>query len=139
MQHARRKRFGRRIGRSEAEHVGVADRLGAHAGAHRIADHAADARVRTTVRLQSRRMVVRFDFETDVILFVEANYAGVVRKNADAPILVAGILTDLLCGGENGFLQHVLEGALAIFVAIANPPGQCFVAAMFAPRLGDRF
>ena len=63
MQHARRQTFGRRVGRGEAKDVRVANRPGAQAGAERIADHAAEAGVGAAVRLDGRRMVVRFDLE----------------------------------------------------------------------------
>ena len=139
MEHARRQIFDRRVGRRETEDVGVANRLGAHAGAHRIADHTADARVGPAVRLQGRRMVVRLDLEHDVVLIVEADHAGVVRKHADAPVPVAGLPANLLRGRENRLLEHVLESLFAVFVAIVDSPGQRFMAAMLAPRLGDRF
>ena len=44
----------------------------------------------------------------------------------------------LLRRREDRFLQHVREGTFASFIAIANAAGQSLVAAMFAPRLGDR-
>ena len=66
MQHARRQRLRRRVRRSEAKDVGVADRLGAEAGAQRIADHAAQAGVGAAVGFDGRRMIVRFHLEADV-------------------------------------------------------------------------
>ena len=55
------------------------------------------------------------------------------------------MLADLLRGGENRLLQHVLElllfdlAILGVAQFVANPPGERFVAAMLAPGLGDGF
>ena len=86
MQHARRQRLGQRVGRREAKYIGVADRLGAQAGAQGIADDAAQPGVGAAVGLNGRRMIVRFDFEANVILIVEFDNSGIVLENADAPI-----------------------------------------------------
>ena len=139
MQHAGRERFGGRIGRGEAEDVGVADGLGAHAGAHRVADHAADARVGPAVGFEGRGVVVGFDLEDDVILIVEADDARVVGEDAYAPIVLAQLLADFLGGGEDRLAEHVVEVALAVGVAIVDAAGERFVAAMLAPGLGDGF
>ena len=68
VQHARRQRLRRRVRRREAEHIGVADRLRSQAGAERIADDAAQAGVGAAVRLDRRRVIVRFHLEADVIV-----------------------------------------------------------------------
>ena len=101
----------RRVGRGEAEDVGIADRLGAHAGAHRVADHAADARVGPAVGLQGRGVIVRLDLEDHVVLVVEADHAGVVAEDAHAPVVGPRSSADLLRGGEDRLAEHVLEAA----------------------------
>ena len=88
MEHAAGKRVSRRVrGRGEAKYIGVANRLGAQAGAEQIADHAADPRVRPAIGFQGRGMVVRLDFEGDIPIAVEAHDARVVLEHADAPIV----------------------------------------------------
>ncbi len=84
-------------------------------------------------------MIVRFDFEADVVLIVESDDAGIVFEHAHAPVGRAQIATDLLRGGENGLLQHVLKMPLPMRVAVGNPAGQGFMAAMLAPGLRDGF
>ena len=111
MEHAGGDLVQRRVGRGEAEDVGIADRLGAHAGAHRVADHAADARVGPAVRFQGRGVIVRLDLEDHVVLVVEADDAGVVAEDAHAPVVGAQILADLLRGGEDRLPEHVLEAS----------------------------
>ncbi len=139
MQYAGRKLVEWRVGRSEAENVGVGDRLGAHSGTHRVADHAADARVGAAVRLQGRRMVVRLHLEDHVVAVVEADDSGVVLEDAYAPVVLARRLAYLHRGVEDRLAEHILEGSFAVRVAVADPPGQRLVAAMLAPGLGDRF
>ena len=137
MEHAGRYLVQWRVGRGEAEDVRIADRLGAHAGAHRVADHAADARIGPAVGLQGRRVIVRFHLENHVVLVVEPDHARVVAEDAYAPIVETQLFADFLRGGENRLLEHVLEAALARSVAVADPPRQRLVAAMLAPGLGD--
>ena len=139
MQHARRQLVDRRVGRGEAEHVGAAHRLGAQAGAHDVANHAAEARVGAAVGLEGRGVVVRLDLERDVELVVEPHDAGVVLEDADAPVVVAPAAAQLLRGGEDRLLEHVLELPLAALVAVGDPAGERLVAAVLAPGLGDRF
>ena len=88
MEHAGRQRVGRHVGRGDAEDVGVADRLGAQAGAQRVADHAAEARVRAAVGVDGRGVVVGLDLEADVELVVEPDDARVVGEDADEPVEV---------------------------------------------------
>ena len=135
MQHARRQRFRRRVGRGEAEDVGVADRLGAQAGAERIADDAAEAGVGAAVGLDGRGMVVRFDLEADVKLVVETHDAGVVLEDADAPVVGAEPAADLLRGAEDRFLEQIVDApAVEIDLALER-----LVRAVFRPGLGQRF
>ncbi len=138
------QRAGRQFGvrsfrRREAEDVGVADGAGAQPGSQRIADHTADARVRTAVRFQGRRVIVRLDLEADALLFVERHNAGVVLEHADAPVVVTQPFADLDGGCEDRLPQHVLEVPLPLAVAIPNPAGQRLVRTVLAPGLRQRF
>ncbi len=139
MEHSGRQSVGRLIGRRETKHVGVADRLGAHAGAQGIANHATDASVRAAIGLEGRGMIVRFNFKADVVTIVEANHSGVVFEHAHAPITLAQLAANLLRGGKDGFFEHILKLPLATIIAISDPPGECLVAAMFAPGLRHGF
>ncbi len=141
MEDSRRQRVGGHIGRREAEHIRVADRLCAEPRPHDVADHAADARIRAAIGLERRGMIVRFDLEGEVELVVEPHDASIVLEHAHAPVAAARgspILAQLLRRREDRLLEHVLELPLAPFVAIRNPPSERLVAAMFAPRLSDR-
>ena len=125
--------------RREAENIGVADRFRAEAGAHRVADDAADSGVGAAVRLERARVVVRFDFEADVVFVVELDDARVVGENADAEVVGAEVFADFDGRAEDRFLQHILEEDFAFRAAVRNPPGERFMAAVFAPSLRDRF
>src|SRR5262249_40965128 len=109
MQHAGRQRLRRRVGWGEAEDVRVADRLRAEPGSERVADDAADPRVRAAVRFNRRGMVVRLDLETDVKAVVEAHDAGVVLEDADAPVVAAEPAANLLGGAEDGLPEQVVD------------------------------
>ena len=54
------------VGRGHAEDIRVADRLGPEARPERIADDAAQPRIRPAVGIDGRRVVVRLDLEADV-------------------------------------------------------------------------
>ena len=139
MHHARRKILVRRVGRSKTKHVRITNRLSPQARPQRIANHPADTRVGSTVRLQGRRAVMGFDFESHVMVAFEANDAGVVLEHAHAPIVFAQVLTDLHRGCKDGFLQHVFVLASPIFIGVGNSAGKRLVATVFGPRLSNRF
>ena len=80
VEHAGGKLLGGQVGRRDAEDVGVADRLGAQAGAQRVADHAAEAGVGAAVGVDRRGVVVRLDLEADVVLVVEPDDARRCRR-----------------------------------------------------------
>ena len=89
MKHAGGHVLWRQIGRRHAEDVGVADRLGPQAGPERVADHAAQSRVGAAVGIDGRGMVVRLDLETDVVLVVEPDDAGIIAEDAHQPVAAA--------------------------------------------------
>ena len=84
-------------------------------------------------------MVVRLDLKDDVLIVEKADHARVILKDAHAPIVSAKLPADFDRGGEYRLFEHVLERALAAFIAVANATGQRFMAAMLAPSLGDCF
>ncbi len=86
MDDARRHGIRIQIRRSHAEHVGIADRLGAQAGAERIANHPAKTRIRTAVRVDRRGVVVGFDLETNVKMIIEPDDSGIITENTHQPI-----------------------------------------------------
>ena len=69
----------------DAEDVGVGDGAGGQAGAHDVADAPADAGGRAAVGLNGGGVVVGFDFDADGVGVVEADDAGVVFEDGDAP------------------------------------------------------
>ena len=139
VKNALRKIFERNFRRSEAENVRVGDRLGAHSCPHRVTDDAADPRVGAAVGLQRGRVIVRFHLEADVVLVVERHDARIILEDAHAPVFFAEVFADLLCRGENRFLQHILEDDLLLAVPVRNAAGQGFVGAVLAPGLRDGF
>ncbi len=139
VQHSWRQAGRIGIWRGKAKDVGIAERLGAQAGAHGIADHATDARIGTAIGFDSARMIVRFDFEHHVVFVIEFDDARIVRKHFDAPIFFAQSLANGLRGLKDGFLEHVLEVSRAILVGVGDAASQRLVATVFAPGLGDRF
>jgi hypothetical protein len=137
MQDARRQRLARHVRRGEAKHVCRGNRLRAEAGPENIANDAADARIRPAVRLEGRGVIVRFNFEGQVVLFVEPHDPGVVAEHAHAPIVVAKLMPDRVRGRKDRLLEHVFEPPFAGLVAIGDAAGERFVATVFAPGLGD--
>ena len=81
MQCPRRKLSERIIRTRETEDIRVRHRLGREPRAQDIADHAADPGVSAAERLQGRRVVMRLDLETDVILVIELDDPGIVMKD----------------------------------------------------------
>src|SRR5262249_47534768 len=57
VQHAGGQRLRRHIGRGKAEDIGVANWLGAQTGAEYIANYAAEAGIRSAIRLDGGRMI----------------------------------------------------------------------------------
>ena len=103
--------------------------LRGEAGAEDVADDAADAGSRAAVRLDRARVVVRLHLEADVVFLVEADDAGVVLENRDAPLLV-----ELLRGGEDGLLEQVVVALLAE----AHGARERLVLAVLRPGLRER-
>ncbi len=94
-------------------------------------------------------MIVRFHLERDMVLVVEANDAGMVFKHTCAPIFLAVLpprITNFARRVKNRLREHVfkevLNDAAAVCIhrpTVRDPPSQRFVAAVFAPGLGQRF
>jgi hypothetical protein len=80
-------------------------------------------------------VVVGLHLEADVVPVVEADHAGVIFKDAHAPVVRAEPAADLLGRPENGLSQEVVEKP-AVEVDL---PLQSFVGAVLRPGLGDRF
>ena len=82
---------------------------------------------------------MRLDLECDVVFVVELHHARIVAKHADAPVVVRQFFANPLRGRENRFFEQVIEVPCAVFIGVSDPPRERLVAAMFAPRLRDRF
>ena len=128
MEDAGRDGVERRVGGSDAEDIGVGDRLGAEAGPHRVADHAADAGVGPAVGVDGRGVVVRLDLEADVDIVVEADDAGVVLEDRDEP---GGV--EHRGRREDRPLQEVVDD---LPLKLDAPPER-LVRAVLAPGLGE--
>ncbi len=63
---------------------------------------------------------MRLHLEADVVLVVEANHAGVVLEDADAPVVGAEPAANLLRGAENGLLQQIVDAAAAPHPALSQ-------------------
>src|ERR1019366_8301636 len=98
-----------------------------------IADDAAKTGVGAAVGFNGRRVVVRLDLEADVEVVVELDDAGIVLKDADAPVVGPKPLADFLRGAEDSLLQKIVV-ALAVAVDDAL---ERLVRAVFRPRLRD--
>ena len=127
------------VGRGKAKHVGIADRFGAEPGSQSVSNHAADSGVRTTIRFQSGRAIMSFDFKGQIEIVVVTDDSRVVFENTHAPIVVAKLGADRLRGGKDRFFEHVLVAARSVFVGVRDATCEGFVTAVFAPSLRDRF
>ena len=122
VQHPRRNLIGWGFGRSKAKHIGVANGLRTEARSQRIPNHATDTRIRTTVRLNGRRSIMRLDLKSDVVVIGEANNTSVVLKHTDAPVFVSQVFSNLLGCRKDRFFEHVFKVERCLFVAIGDPP-----------------
>ena len=130
---------GRRgVGRGDAEHVEVGDRLGAEAGAEHVADHAAEAGRRAAVGLDRRGMVVGLDLHADVVVAVEPHHARVVLEHAHTPVARTERVADRLRGGEHRLLEEVVVAGRPGGADVIDAAGERLVAAVLAPGLRDR-
>ena len=125
---------GKRVGRSRSGgatqktsvlQIGLAPRP----GAERVADHAAEARVRAAVGVDRRGVVVRLDLEADVVLVVEPDDAGVVAEDAHQPVAV-----QLARRLEDRLLEQVVDRPPSKL----DPALKRLVRAVLAPGLGQR-
>ena len=119
----------RQIGRAEAEHVCVEDRLRTESCAERISDDAAYAGARAAVGLDGRGVVVGLDLETDVVPVVELDDPRVVLKYGHTPGSV-----QLLRDPEDGASQQVLDD---LPIELDAAPER-LVHTVFRPRLRER-
>ena len=83
-----RRQFGeRRVRPGEAKDIRIAHRLGAESRSEDVPDNPADPGIRAAERLQGGRVVVGFDFETQMGIFVELDDPGVIVEYRYAPRL----------------------------------------------------
>ena len=82
-------------------------------------------------------MIVRLDLEDHVVLVVEADDAGVVLEDADAPVASPGGAR-IFCVAAKIVSLSMFSNCRSPSGPGSDPPGQRLVAAMLAPGLGDR-
>ena len=127
------------VGRCKTKYIRAAYGFGPKSRAERIAYYTTQARIRTTIRFDRRRMIVRLDFENHMIFVVELDDPSVVFEHTDTPIVRSQQFADLDRGSKNRFFQHALEMPCSVFVPILDLATQGFVTAMLAPCLSDGF
>ena len=79
-----------------------------------------------------------FNFEGHVVFVVELHDAGVVFKDAHAPVVRTKVFSNLNSCRKDGFFEHVVEFNRTVFVAVLDATGQRLVAAVFGPGLSNR-
>ncbi|KAF5037391.1 hypothetical protein DSECCO2_565120 [anaerobic digester metagenome] len=128
-------------GGGEAEHVGVAQEVGAHARAHGVAVHADDAGQCSAVWVQGRGAVVGLDLDADVHVVAEADDAGVVLEHGQAEIVLAHALAKLLRAAlDEGLVEAVDLGRGAVLAVLVGDAGaEDLVLAVLGPGLGQAF
>ena len=94
--------------------------------------------VRPAVRLDGRGVVVRLDLEADVMLVVELHDAGVVREDADAPVVGAELRGELPASPRRSFLSAGCRMRCRSAVSVIVPL-QRLVRAVFATRSARSF
>ena len=77
---------------------------------------------------------MRLDLEADVELIAELDDAGIVLKDADAPVVLAEAIANLLRGAEDRLFEQILVA----FVAEIDDALERLVRAMLLPGLRDR-
>ncbi len=127
------KLVDREVGRAEAQHVGHEDRTVRHA--EDVADHAADARVGATERLDGRWVVVRLCLEGQCRAGCELHHSGIAdeRRPDERCVERLGARAQPLHQGLDRF--HLGTVVVAEF----DRRAERLVGAVFAPRLGQRF
>ena len=125
------------VGRAKAEDVDGGDRLRAFASAEDVADHAAEAGVRTCVGLDGAGVVVRFDLEADGLVGIQTDEARVVFKGTEHEVGL--VLADLLRHSADVGLEEAVHDFFLAVEGMLNLRAKDAVLAVLAPGLGDDF
>ena len=130
-QSPRREGVRRCIERTEAEDIGIGDRLGRDP--QHVAHDPAHSGIRAAERLQGAGMIVRLDLERDLMVAIEGNDTGVVPEGREHPGPV-----DLVGGRHDGGLQEtpdqeIRRSGLAVMDRRLERP----VRTVLRPGLGD--
>ena len=128
-------------GGGEAEHVGVAEQVRAHARAHGVAVHADDAGQGSAVGVQGRGAVVGLDLDADVHVFAEADHARVVLEDGQAEVVLAHAFAQLPGAAlDEGLVEAVDLGRGAVLAVLVTDAGaEDLVLAVLGPGLGQAF
>ena len=125
------------VGRAKAEHVDGGHGLGSLACAENVADHAAEAGVRTCIRLDGAGMIVRFHLEAHGLVGVQADEAGIVFKSPEHEIGL--VLADLFRDLADVGLEETVHGFFLAVQHVGDFRAKDTVLAVLAPGLGDDF
>ncbi|GBD36101.1 hypothetical protein HRbin36_01221 [bacterium HR36] len=139
MQDPRGQRVLWPIRRGEAEHIRIRNRFAAQPGAQHVPNHAPQPGIRSTIRFDRRRVVMRLHLEAYVIALVETHNPRIITEDTHAPITAPALPACHLRCGEDRIAQQIVITPLAIHTIVFNWTLERLVQAMFRPGLRDRF
>ena len=125
------------VRRAKAEHIERGDGLRAFACAEDVANHAAEAGVRTGVGFDGAGVIVRLDLEAHGLVGVEADEARVVLKGTEHEVGLR--FADLLRDVADVGLEQAVHDLLLAIERVVNLRAKDAVLAVLAPGLGDDF
>jgi hypothetical protein len=63
-------------------------------GAKHIPDYATKTSRSTSVWFNSRRMIMCFNFDADIVVTIKANNSGIISEDTDTPVVWPKLLSD---------------------------------------------
>src|SRR5579875_3955698 len=123
---------------SKAEYICTGN--GLRGNSQYVANHTSDTGICTTERLNSRRVIMCFDFESDIVGARKTNDSGVITECGYQPGWV-----DLLCSMHNILFEQAVDGfffqdgAGTIHFIVVNSCLEGLVRTMFRPGLSEGF
>ena len=113
----------------KAKNVCIEDRTCAETRSQSIANHSADPRSGSPIRLQSTRVIVGFHLKGDSPLIIDSNDSRIVFEHRPTPRFI-----QFSGNRENRLLEHVAVDE----ITMTDSSAQGLVAAVLRPCLGNR-
>ena len=136
VQYPGRQRFLRQVLGTKTEHVRAGD--GAGRNGDDVTHNAADARVRAAKWLKGGRVIVRLNFESQIIFVVKLDDTGVVNEGRPHPGALDLFGRRLNIGMEQALnLLSRIGGPIGAIACKRYPRLKCLVDAVFTPCLGQ--